>query len=106
MITKEVMKKMKRNIILAMLICTLLLVVGCSKGKSTTMDDFISSYEEQGIEIDKNEKPIFAMIGATDNYTQYFADINGDGRTDLIQVNKTTNMGKTALANAEGTFSN
>jgi hypothetical protein len=45
-----------------------------------------------------------ANCGATDNYTHYFADINGDGRADWIQVCKATNMGYIGLGQANGSI--
>lgn len=42
--------------------------------------------------------------GATNNYSHYFADVNGDGMDDWIQVSKTSNMGRVGLATGGGNF--
>ena len=43
-------------------------------------------------------------VGAGNNYTHYFADINGDGRADWIQVHRSTNVGY--IGTNEGPLSN
>jgi hypothetical protein len=42
--------------------------------------------------------------GASNNYQHYFADVNGDGLLDWIQVSRTTNDGWVGLSNGDGTF--
>ncbi len=41
-------------------------------------------------------------IGAASGYTHYFADVNGDGKADWIQVSNSTNIGYVSLADASG----
>lgn len=56
-------------------ISVLLLVTGCSGGKEVnnlTLDKFIEAYTSQGIEVDKNEKPLFEMIKANDGVIFYY----------------------------------
>ncbi|MNW45933.1 hypothetical protein D3C74_232090 [compost metagenome] len=51
------------------------LILGCSGEKEAsnlTMDKFIEAYTSQGIEVDKNEKPLFEMIGAIDGVIFYY----------------------------------
>lgn len=42
--------------------------------------------------------------GATNNYQDYFADVNGDGMADWIQISRTSNTGQVALATGNGNF--
>ena len=42
--------------------------------------------------------------GATNEYTHYFADVNGDGMSDWIQVHQGSNNGWVGLSNGDGTF--
>jgi RHS repeat-associated protein len=44
------------------------------------------------------------MRGAVNNHEHYFADVNGDGKADWIQVNRTINMGRVGLATGDGNF--
>jgi len=44
------------------------------------------------------------LRGASDSFNHYFADVNGDGRTDWIQVSKSANGGWVGLARADGSF--
>ncbi len=43
-------------------------------------------------------------VGAANNYAHYFADVDGDGRLDWIQVNKLTDNAAVALATGAGNF--
>ena len=43
-------------------------------------------------------------IGATNSYNHYFADVNGDGKADWIQVQIGANGGSVGLSNGDGTF--
>jgi RHS repeat-associated protein len=67
-------------------------------------------YEPTLFEWEEQEADTFSYwsssgyIGSTSDYQHYFADVNGDGRTDLIQVSKTSNSGSIALGQADGTF--
>jgi hypothetical protein len=50
-------------------------------------------------------QPIFtAMAGAFHNYAHYFADVDGDGRADWIQVARGGDLGWVGLSNGDGTF--
>ncbi len=40
--------------------------------------------------------------GSTDQWTHYFADVNGDGMADWIQVHKTIDIGYVGLATGDG----
>jgi len=42
--------------------------------------------------------------GGVNNYAHYFADVDGDGRADWIQVARGWNQGWVGLANGDGTF--
>jgi hypothetical protein len=42
--------------------------------------------------------------GAVNDYAHYFADVNGDGRADWIQVVRASNDGYVGLATANGDF--
>jgi len=42
--------------------------------------------------------------GAVNDYEHYFADVNGDGRADWIQVARASNDGYVGLGAADGTF--
>ena len=64
---------MKRHMYL-LLLCFIL--VGCSftkteGNKNVNFDSIIGAFENEGIEIDKNEKPMFSMIGAKDGVIFY-----------------------------------
>lgn len=56
--------------LLFILVITLTLLAGCGND-SVTLDTYISAFEEQGIVVDKNEKPLFGMIGAKDGVIFY-----------------------------------
>src|SRR5216684_3779681 len=43
-------------------------------------------------------------IGATNSYQHFFADVNGDGKADWIQVAQGTNDGWVGLSNGDGSF--
>lgn len=45
-----------------------------------------------------------ASIGAANSFSHYFADVNGDGLPDLIQVSKSSNQAYVGLSNGDGTF--
>ena len=47
-----------------------------------------------------------AGVGAISNYAHYFADVNGDGIADWIQVNNSSNMAWVGLAKGNGTYAN
>lgn len=60
---------MKKNVILAVVLLVVSVsLLGCSGGKkdSRTLDDFIKAYTDQDIAVDKEERPLFSMIGASD----------------------------------------
>ncbi|BFH11181.1 hypothetical protein P4K96_27460 [Bacillus cereus] len=61
---------MKKHTLLIFLVVLSVLIVGCSsKGadeSSLTLDDFVKAYTDQGVEVDKEEKPMFSMIKAKD----------------------------------------
>lgn len=64
-----------KKIMLLVIVSLLSLVIGCSNEKeasSLTLDNFIEAYTSQGIEVDKNEKPLFEMIEATDGVVFYY----------------------------------
>ena len=42
--------------------------------------------------------------GAVNHYAHYFADVNGDGLADWVQVNRQINEGCVGLALGDGTF--
>lgn len=42
--------------------------------------------------------------GAANDYQHYFADVNGDGRADWVQVSRTANAGWIGLGDASGNF--
>lgn len=52
-----------------------LAIVGCSSSapekSSLAMSDFVSAFEKEGVEVDKDEKPMFEMIGAKDGVLFY-----------------------------------
>lgn len=56
--------------LLFILVITLTLLAGCGND-SVTLDTYISAFEEQGIVVDKNEKPFFSIIGAKDSVIFY-----------------------------------
>jgi Salmonella virulence plasmid 65kDa B protein/Insecticide toxin TcdB middle/N-terminal region/FG-GAP-like repeat len=43
-------------------------------------------------------------IGSVNGYEHYFADVNGDGRADWIQVARGSNNGYVGLSNGDGSF--
>jgi hypothetical protein len=43
-------------------------------------------------------------IGAADNYEHRFADVNGDGKADWIQIQRGANNGYVGLSNGDGSF--
>jgi hypothetical protein len=51
------------------------LFLGCSSDKASesnlTLDDFIKAYTEQGIEVNKEKKPVFSLIKASDGVIFY-----------------------------------
>lgn len=49
------------------------MLVGCGSDESDdrSLNDFISAYQSADVEVDPNEKPIFALIGATDGVIFY-----------------------------------
>jgi len=56
------------------LLLLLLVVVGCSSSngeKDLSLQDFIQAFQDQGVEVDLNEKPFFQMIGAKDGIIFY-----------------------------------
>lgn len=61
---------MKKYSVLILLVVFVVLIVGCSSEKTQesklTLDDVIKAYTEQGVEVNKDEKPMFAMIQAKD----------------------------------------
>lgn len=61
--------------ILIALVVLLVAVVGCSsaeaENKDLTLDKFIEAYQDEGIEVDPAEKPIFQMIEAKDGVIFY-----------------------------------
>jgi uncharacterized lipoprotein YehR (DUF1307 family) len=59
---------MKNNVILAVVLLVVSVsLLGCGgKKDSRTLDDFIKAYTDQDVAVDKEEKPIFSMIGAAD----------------------------------------
>lgn len=40
-------------------------------GSNATLDDYINAFIENGVEVDKNEKPVFGVIGAIDGVIFY-----------------------------------
>src|SRR5690625_719863 len=55
------------------LILVMIRVIGCSSAaiSDLTMDDFIGAYQAEGVEVDPNEKPEYAMIDAVDGVIFY-----------------------------------
>ncbi len=43
-------------------------------------------------------------IGAANSFNHYFADVNGDGKSDWIQVSLTSNASNVGLSNGNGSF--
>ena len=62
--------------------------VGLSKGDGT-FDYWTSSSD---------------FVGATGAYSHHFADVNGDGRADWIQIKRSVNSGWVGLSKGDGTF--
>ncbi|TVX94364.1 hypothetical protein [Paenibacillus agilis] len=66
---------MKKHTVLILLVVLSVLFVGCSsketKESNVTMDDFIKAYTDQGIEVNKEDKPIFSLIQAKDGVIFY-----------------------------------
>lgn len=60
------MKKCLLLLSMMMLLSVSLLGCGSSKKDERTLDDFIKAYTDQGIEVDKEEKPYFQLVGAND----------------------------------------
>lgn len=59
---------MKKYTVIISLVILSILFVGCSSTPESklTLDDFVKAYTDQGIEINKEEKPVFSMIEAKD----------------------------------------
>ena len=53
------------------LLCLLLGLFGCSSLDSPDLDDYIEKFTSEGIEIDKDEKPMFQLIAAEDGVMFY-----------------------------------
>jgi len=67
---------MKKTIVLSMLILSLAVtLLGCSgKKDKRTMDDFIKAYTDKDIEVDKDNKQLFQLVGASDGVMFDFDD--------------------------------
>ncbi|WP_339295925.1 hypothetical protein MKY82_08530 [Paenibacillus sp. FSL W7-1279] len=62
---------MKKSLgLFAVLLLLLVAVVGCgsaeAENKDLTLDKFIKAYQDAGIEVDSDKKPMFQMIDAKD----------------------------------------
>lgn len=67
---------MKRRITILLLVgmIAILAFSGCKKEEAKddrTLSDIMKAYTDEGIEVDLNEKPFYAMIGATDGVIFY-----------------------------------
>lgn len=64
---------MKKKIIMFFAVLTILTLVGCGGNKKDErmLSDFIQAYQEEGVEIDPEEKQQFQMIGASDGVIFY-----------------------------------
>jgi len=61
---------MLKKFILLLTLVSLVVLAGCSsKSDKLTIDSFISAFDENGISVDKDNKPFFALIGASDGVT-------------------------------------
>lgn len=68
---------MKKVVMFVSLAFVILIIGGCGgKEKDTsTLNDFISVYEKEGIEIDVNEKPFYDLIKAKDAVIFYMDNL-------------------------------
>lgn len=59
---------MKKFMVLFLMVIAMTMLVACGGGKkdSRTMSDIIKAYEDSGIEVDKENKPLFLLIDAVD----------------------------------------
>ncbi|MEK4977208.1 hypothetical protein [Bacillus sp. FSL K6-6540] len=60
---------MKKSLgLFAVLLLLLVTVVGCGSGenKDLTLEKFIKAYQDEGIEVDPEKKPVYNMINAKD----------------------------------------
>lgn len=67
---------MKKSLgLLALLMLFLVAVVGCgsseAENKDLTLDKFIKAYQDAGIEVDPDEKPMFQILKAKDGVIFY-----------------------------------
>ena len=66
---------MKKIVLVLILFLASLLFIGCSSETSnannTDLSNFIQAYEDEGVEIDPNDKPFFQMIEAKDGVIFY-----------------------------------
>lgn len=63
---------MKKLVGLCLLVLFISITAGCSSNEDNlTLDTFIKAYQDQGIEVDPEEKPMFQMVQAEDGVIFY-----------------------------------
>ena len=69
---------MKKIFYTMFLMLTLVVMAACgdenTNAKNLTLNDFIEQFENEGVEIDTNEKPMFSLISAVDGVIFYVDD--------------------------------
>jgi len=90
-----------------LLVCVLLLVaVGCSSGDTRSLDTFIKAYQDAGVEVDPEEKPIFTMVGAINGVIFYqdgskVAIYEYESEKELEKAKASNNLIKTWKSNGK-----
>lgn len=67
---------MKKIFISASLLIMMILFVGCSsetnqESSNITLENLIEAFENEGVEVDREEKPLFLMVEASDGVIFY-----------------------------------